>query len=637
MKISYRHIVNFIDQNPTIDELSDKLFQLGHEHEIYNDIIDIEITPNRGDCLSLQGILRELSVFYNINFNIELYDKDLDFFDFPFKNLSKHICPKISFLKVVIDKKIKPYSGMLKSYFDDMENNKNNFFTDISNYVSYELGQPTHCYDLDFLNDYLIFDTLNEKKNFKTLTDQDLNLNSGDAVFTIKNNVINLAGVMGGKSTACNINTTSSIIECAYFEPEYIIGKTVQYDIFSDAAYKFERCVDPNLHVKTLKRFIHLVNAHATLKSVEIFTYDELENLNKKVVFDVKTINQILGTEISQAKYKDILIKLGFKIENELVIIPSYRNDIETQNDLSEEVARVIGYNNIKSSSFSLPKQNIQNKSVPEKVYKDYLLDNGFYEVINFPFISDCKEESIKLDNPLDVNKSYLRTDLKESLINNLLYNERRQNDTIKLFEISDVYNITKEGIKIKRKLGIIASGRVGKNYKDFTKKINKKYFKNILRFIDDTNKLSIENISRDRLESKIKDEILYAELDLSDYLDQKISYVRKSSKSKNFALYKPISEYPSSYRDISFSVKDFKKVEELEDIILHYKNDILKEIYVFDFFENVKINEIKIGFRFIFQSQSKTLEDKEINDVVNDIISESTNLDGVNIPGLSA
>ena len=635
MKISYQHIINFIDKNPSIEDISDKLFQLGHEHDIYDEIFDIEITPNRGDCLSLQGILRELSVFYDINFNVELYDKDINSFDFPFKNLSKHICPRISFLKVVIDKSIKPYSGMFGSYFDDMDNNKNNFFTDISNYVSYELGQPTHCYDFNSLKDVLIFDALNEKKEFQSLTNQKLILNPGDSVFKINNDIVNLAGVMGGKSTACNLNTTSAIVECAFFEPEYIIGKTIKYDINSDAAYKFERGVDPNSHLKTLRRFIQLVNEHALIKSVEIFSFNELENLDRKITFDLNAINHVLGTEISEDEYKNILIKLGFKIENEFVIVPSFRNDIETQNDLSEEVARVLGFDKIKSSSIDLPNVKMLDNNLSEKLFNEYLIDNGFYEVINFPFISESKTKSIKLDNPLDVNKSFLRTNLKESLINNLLYNERRQNDSIKLFEISNVYNNTKEGVKSRRKLGIIATGRVGKNYKEFTNKINKNYFENVLSFIDNPKKITIEVIPRRDLDSKIKNEIIYAELDLEEYQYQNISYVRKSNKPKNFVTYKPISEFPSSYRDISFSVTNFRQIEELEDIILNYGNDILKEIYVFDFFKNEKINEIKIGFRFIFQSHTKTLEEKEINNVVNDIIAKSTNLEGVYIPGL--
>ena len=371
------------------------------------------------------------------------------------------------------------------------------------------------------------------------------------------------------------------------------------------------------------------------IKSVEIFSFNELENLDRKITFDLNAINHVLGTEISEDEYKNILIKLGFKIENEFVIVPSFRNDIETQNDLSEEVARVLGFDKIKSSSIDLPNVKMLDNNLSEKLFKEYLIDNGFYEVINFPFISESKTKSIKLDNPLDVNKSFLRTNLKESLINNLLYNERRQNDSIKLFEISNVYNNTKEGVKSRRKLGIIATGRVGKNYKEFTNKINKNYFENVLSFIDNPKKITIEVIPRRDLDSKIKNEIIYAELDLEEYQYQNISYVRKSNKPKNFVTYKPISEFPSSYRDISFSVTNFRQIEELEDIILNYGNDILKEIYVFDFFKNEKINEIKIGFRFIFQSHTKTLEEKEINNVVNDIIAKSTNLEGVYIPGL--
>ena len=146
MKIAYKHLVKNIIGNPSIDEISDRLFQLGHEHEIEKNIFNMEFTPNRGDCLSLNGLLRDLSVFYDVKASQEIYNEELKMLDIDFENLSQDICPQISFLKLEIDSIPDQYKDYLNDYFIDLDLNKNNFFTDISNYISYENGQPTHCY-----------------------------------------------------------------------------------------------------------------------------------------------------------------------------------------------------------------------------------------------------------------------------------------------------------------------------------------------------------------------------------------------------------------------------------------------------------------------------------------------------------
>ena len=148
MKIAYSHLVQHIEESPNIEQISDSLFQLGHEHEIDGGIFDLEFTPNRGDCLSVDGLLRDLAAFYTINPGQEIFSEKLDELLIDFENLSESICPQISFLKLEIDEVPEIYKDSLGDYFLDLSLNKNNFFTDVSNYLSYETGQPTHCYDV---------------------------------------------------------------------------------------------------------------------------------------------------------------------------------------------------------------------------------------------------------------------------------------------------------------------------------------------------------------------------------------------------------------------------------------------------------------------------------------------------------
>ena len=228
MKIAYRHLVQHIEESPSIEHISNKLFQLGHEHEIDGDIFDMEFTPNRGDCLSINGLLRDLAVFYTVDLNQEVFTEKLNELQLDFKNLSENICPKISFLKLEIDEVPETYKNSLDNYFSDLGLNKNNFFTDVSNYLSYETGQPTHCYDASSMSGKLLFHEIEKNEEFETLLDKKITLTGKNSVFSLNDNIINLAGIVGGKSKSCSQNTKTVIVECAFFQPEAIIGKSVK-------------------------------------------------------------------------------------------------------------------------------------------------------------------------------------------------------------------------------------------------------------------------------------------------------------------------------------------------------------------------------------------------------------------------
>ena len=634
MKIAYRHLVQHIEENPSIDQISDSLFQLGHEHEIDGGIFDMEFTPNRGDCLSINGLLRDLAVFYTVNLNQEVFTEKLNELQLDFKNLSKNNCPKISFLKLEIDQVPETYKKSLDNYFTDLGLNKNNFFTDVSNYLSYETGQPTHCYDACAMSGKLIFHEIEKNEEFETLLDKKITLTGKNSVFSLNDNVINLAGIVGGKSTSCSNKTRTVIVECAFFLPEAIIGKSVKYAIQSEASHKFERGVDPESHDKVLRRFIKLVSEHANIKDMSIISFEYEDTPIHQLPVNVHKINQIIGINITEDDYLNYLSKLNFGIDKDIIKVPSFRSDVKTQNDLAEEVARLIGYDNIPKSEISIPKNDKTNHKDLENKLRLFLLDHGFYEVINSPFVSLPAEDAIRVDNPLDSNREYIRTNITNSLVENLLFNERRQKDSIKLFEISDIYSSSK-GINKKRKLSIIASGRVGENYKDFSKKINKKYLAILFQEILPNEVFDFKILSRELLDTKIKNEIVSLEVDIDKFSDDILSYREISSPPDNFNEYRPISDLPSSIKDISYSVMDFSKIKDLTDLLLNYQSDIVKNVFIFDYFKNEKTEEIKIGFRFVFQSKIATLTASEIDVIYNEIIIKSLDIKGITIPGM--
>lgn len=635
MKISYSHLVSQIKENPSIEMISESLFQLGHEHEIDGDILNMELTPNRGDCLSVNGLLRDLSVFYTVNLKEKIYSKKIDKLQLDFENLSQNTCPKISFLKLEIDKIPKEYNKYLNDYFIKLNLNKNNFFTDVSNYLSYETGQPTHCYDADKINGKLVLQELDINQEFHTLLDKKITLSDKNTFFSINDEVVNLAGVVGGKSTACSRETNTVLVECAFFEPEAIIGKSLKYDIQSEASHKFERFVDPESHDYVIRRFINIVNEHSNIKEMSFISYEFKKKQAIKIPVNVNKINQILGIDIKEDQYVNYLSKLGFLVNDNMIIVPSYRSDISSQNDLSEEVARIIGYDNISKNKLPLVKGKTSNTDSIENKLRFFLIDHGFYEVINFPFSDEKCIDSIKIDNSLDSNKEYMRTNLINSLLENLAFNERRQKDSIKLFEISDVYTFKNNKIKKKRNLAIVASGRVGHNHKDFSKKINKKYLTNLFKDALPSEDFALKIFNRDGLNSKIKNEIVGCEIDIENFSTEVLNYREEIRPPSSFKKFSQISDLPFSSRDLSFSIKDFSSRQNLEEYILGYENELLKEKFIFDYYYNENSAEIKIGFRFIFQSANSTITETEVNNVMNDIIRHTENIKGVTIPGL--
>ncbi len=640
MKVPYSFFSKRIKELVDINELSEKFFQLGHEHTIENKIFDFELTPNRGDCLSLSGLLRDLKTFYNADINFEKNSKPVPALNIDFKNKAQNDCPHISFLKIEIEKseEVKVYKDYMEKYFTSLDIKKINFFTDISNYISFESGQPTHCYDFSKLGSEITLERINTNNKFKTLLGDEIQLSGDNLLFSSDDTIVNLAGVMGGHGTKCDTRTHCALIECAYFKPESIIGKSLKYDLNSEAAHKFERSVNPMHQKDVLDRFIRIVSDHVKVKSVEMTSFNYDKYIETELEIDINKINKILGTNIDITKYEKILKNLGFKFKSNIVV-PSWRNDVLSQNDLAEEVARTIGYDNINQSNFIVsgsnkcPKDQTKISIIESKII-DLLVDNGFYESISFPFNSASSQSAIKLDNPIDSNKPFMRESIKDSLTENLLFNERRQKDSIKFFELSDVYSKKTNAIEKFRKLGVIASGRIDDNYLSFNKKIDANYMQDIFSpYIKDFDE-KIEDISRETLNTKTKSKILYFEINIDDINENIIKYESVLTKTENFIQYKKISEYPSIYRDLSFSIKDFNQIESLERLVLNYTNDILIDSFIFDYFHNKKNKEVKIGFRFRFQS-NKTLTDTEVDNVINAIIEQCINIKNISIPGL--
>ena len=644
MKIVYSHLLNLLEQQPKLQELSDLLFQLGHEHEIDGEILDMEITPNRGDCLSLKGLARDLNYFYQAK-ELPKSDMTLPALELQFDNKAQDLCPNISFMQIEIEQVPTKYEPYLEAYFANLGINKNNFFTDISNYLAYESGQPTHCFDQNTMQGHFSLAKKKLKTKFKTLLDTEIELTEENLVFSLDDTVISLAGIMGGASTACSADTTKVLVECAYFQPEEILGKARKYNLSSEAAYKFERGVDYLCQEEVLRRFLQIVSEHTEVKSVALYSEQNKTTL-MEVPYNSNKLNAVVGIDISQQEQMAYLRALGFEA-GKSITVPAHRSDVDQLNDLAEEVTRMIGYNNIPSQVLALPVRAKKQQRSFEELVGNYLINQGFFEVINNPFTDFEGKEAIAVDNPLDKQRAMLRTCLMNSIRINIAYNQNRQKDSIKFFEFSDIYKTS----GTERRFALAISGRVNKNAKEFNIQLDYGHLKGLVNSIcNDILKVQptyelankrgydfyesltlngieiggLGKISKDTIESKVKTPVFACELTIDNLAvpDNQLT---------------PTSDFPASYRDLSFSLSDLEKVGTLTKLVddSTNENDLITESFIFDFFQNKKLNLLKLGFRFKFQANDKSLTDEEIDQIMSKLISDSLALDGISIEGL--
>ena len=644
MKIAYSHLLNLLEQQPKLKELSDLLFQLGHEHEIDGEVLDMEITPNRGDCLSLKGLARDLNYFYQAK-ELPKSSMTLPALELQFDNKAQDLCPNISFMQIEVEQVPTKYEPYLEAYFTDLGINKNNFFTDISNYLAYESGQPTHCFDQSTIQGHFALEKKELKTKFKTLLDTEIELTDKNLVFTLDNEVISLAGIMGGSGTACSANTRKVLVECAYFQPQEILGKARKYNLSSEAAYKFERGVDYLCQEGVLRRFLQIVADHTEVKSVSLYS-EQSKTALAEVSYDSDKLNAVVGINLTEKEQLGYLSALGFQSCKNMKV-PAHRSDVDQLNDLAEEVTRMIGYNNIPSQVLALPVMAKKQKRSFEELVGNYLVNQGFFEVINNPFTDLKGKEAITVDNPLDKQRAILRTCLMNSIRSNIAYNQNRQKDSIKFFEFSDIYKTSGN----ERCFALAISGRVNKNAAEFNAQLDYAYLKGMVNSIcsdilkvqptyELTNKrgydfyesLSLNGVklgglgkvSKDTINSKVKTPVFACELTIDNLVVPENQFI-------------PTSDFPASYRDLSFSLTDLDKVGMLTELIddTTNGNDLLIESFIFDFFQNKKLNLLKLGFRFKFQAKDRSLTDDDIDKVIQKIIANSLDIDGIAIEGL--
>ena len=622
------------------------------------DILDFEITSNRPDCFSIEGLGRETA--------ISLGEK----FKNPRKNLAKEVkkVNEIEGLKVDIEAKDLCYRYMarvlknvkIEESPDWMKRRLKacgvrsiNNIVDITNYVMLEIGEPMHAFDINSVEGkHIIVRRAKDNETITTLDEEKRNLDSSMLVIADEEKPVAIAGVMGGANSGITENTKTVVFEAAVFKRGSVRLTAKKVGLRTEASTRYEKGLSPEIALRAINRAIELAEQIGAGKAVEevIDVYPE-EEKQKIIPFEPEKVNNLLGMNISKEEMITILENLEIKVKDNMLEIPYFRTDIERTADIAEEIIRIHGYDKLQSTLINAETTlgaKTKEQKLQDKI-KELLVNKGFSEMYSFAFISPedfekCKLDSrkaIKIKNPLGEDYSLMRTSMMPTVLQSITTNYNKKNKEVSLFEIGKTYTDEQGNIEkgeIPTETEKIAFATYGKNA-DFY--IIKGIIENILE-ISNIARYQIERAKTETLHpgksaeiyvgkdsiSKfgevhpqilenygINEKVYYAEIDLSKF----VKYGKNNKK------YTPIPKYPAVERDIALVVDEQIEVGQIENIISKKSKNILETAKLFDIYRNEKLGQNKksVAYELIFRANNRTLTDDEIKNTMEAITKE--------------
>lgn len=676
MIFSYSWLQSFFkDRLPSPNELAKILtlhsFEVEEVRRLGNDwIFDIDVTANRAaDCFSHLGMARECGASTRLRMkNQESKIKEnartniKQFVQVKIRN--SRDCPRYSG-RAVIGVKVKPspkyIQERLKSCGLDLINN----IVDAANYMMLETGQPLHAFDFDKIkrvktkSKFQDFDGIKEiiirrgkdGEHIDALDNKRYKLDKDILVIADSKEPLAIAGVKGGKNTAINNETKNIFLEAANFNPILIRKTSRKLGLKTDASFRFEHGMDPNATVLAIDKLAELIQKIAGGEIVKgrIDIYPK-KTLAKKVKFNLEEAESLLGIKISKNEVIKIFEALGFEVKGEQVKIPTWRPDIIRNEDLTEEIGRIHGYEKLDTvfpKLALLPTQRNEEVVWQDRI-KDILKGAGFFESYNYSFINKkvgdyLGKGLVALENPFSEQFYYLRPNLLINLLNNIDYNSRylQKEKELKIFELGTVFKKKGEKIEEKRMLTGILTGTqedfyILKGVVDSLLQglgIADKFYDNYQatsndseQFLWNSSKSAEIKISGQRevgflgeLSSKIlfklgiKETVAAFEIDFN-------KLVKLCSEERE---YQAISKFPSAVRDIAILVPPQVRVADVLNKINIAGGELIQDIDIFDIYEGKELPDGKKNFAFhiIFQAGDRTLSSKEIDNLFQKII----------------
>ncbi len=620
-----------------------------------DEVIDFDLTANRGDLLSILGMAYEISAIYDKKV------KDIDLsYDENNENINKEFKVEVNtenctmFLaKKVKNIKIEGSPDFIRNRLIASGIRPINNVVDISNYVMLETGQPLHFYDADTLNGKIEVRMANDNEKLTTLDGIERVLKTSDIVISDGNKAIGLAGVMGGLETEITENTKNVIIESAIFNPVKI--RMTSKDILrSEASIRFEKGLDPNRTYMAIERACNLLQKYANAEVVgNIAKYDEEKLENREIEISFENINKILGMEIDKKDILDVYRRLGFSYnlkDDEIIVVsvPRRRGDITIKEDLIEEVGRIYGVDNIVGKLPNIPPKAGNYDKVTRGI-RNKMVDLGLNETLSYilvneneakMFTKDDKEIAMLLD-PMSEDRNTLRNSIIPSLLKIFEYNRARNVEDVSLFEIGKAFYKKNEEYGENTYISALMTGNYYLGIEN-KKKVNFYIIKGIVEelldylgysgrysFVVKEDKMPDElhpgqsaliSVNNDvvgiigRVHPRVlKDDVYVFEINLDKLLAKKVGKMK----------YKEISKYPSVKKDLALVVDKEKEAQEISLVIKKFAGSLLSDIEVFDVYEGKGIPEGKksIAYSLTFEKSDRTLTDEEINIAMEKII----------------
>ena len=631
---------------------SDPIKALGLDDEV----IDFELTSNRGDLLSILGMAYELGAIYKKDvkdMDVSFTENNDDINDSFKVVVDTEDCP-LFLAKMVKNVTIKESPEFIKNRLIASGIRPINNVVDISNYVMLETGQPLHYYDADRLGDTLVVRHAKEGEHLTTLDSQDRELSNDDIVIANKSDAVGLAGVMGGLSTEVEMDTKNILIESAIFD-SVKIRKTSKKILRSEASNRFEKGLDPKRTYMAMERSCHLLEKYADAEVVGgMSVYDTTDKSDKNITITCEKINKVLGITIPEETVVAILKDLGFEVKANDgvldVIVPTRRGDVNIQEDLIEEVGRIYGMDNIKGK---LPVLNVVTGKYNQtrREIRNKMIGLGLNETCSYTLIpkdevhkfTNDEFTEIYLADPMSEDRNTLRYSLLYSLKEIYLYNKARNNTDISIFEIGKGFykedGIYKEDMKL-------AGLMTGDYYLDITNgKVDfytvKGVVEELLDYLGFAGRYSfVKGGTPDELHpgqsasivlqgktigvigklhpNVMKDNVYVFEINLDKLLK---NYPSRMS-------YKDIPKFPSISKDIAFILDMDVTAGEVMATIKKAGGRLLQNISIFDVYtgENVASGKKSIAFNLTFMDANRTLTDEEVMQVFNQIIDKVCN-----------
>ena len=620
------------------------------------DIIEFEITPNRPDCLSIEGLGREVAASLNKEFKnprknideLKIEDKkEIEGLTVEIKD--PDLCYRY-IARVVKNVKIGESPEWLKRRLRACGIRAINNIVDITNYVMLEMGQPMHAFDINSIEGKHI--TVRRAKNGEKITTLDEN----NLVIADQNKPVAIAGVMGGLNSEIEENTQTVVFESAVFNPGSVRKTAKKVGLRTESSSRFEKGLSSENALRAINRAIELAEQIGAGKALDgkIDIYPTKQKINK-IKLDVEKINNLLGTKLSKEEMTQILSKIDIKVENDMAIAPYFRIDLEFVADIAEEIARFYGYDKLETTLIKAETTiGIRNKEQKiEKKIKEVLVNSGLSEIYTYGFLSqndlekskineDLSETAITIQNPLSEEYKLMRPTTIPSMMQILAGNSNKKNQNVKLFDISKSYknqNGEIEAGEVPLQENILTIGMYGDDV-DFY--VLKGIMENVLESIGvakfdiekETNntsyhpgrcanlKVGIDTIAtigevhpEVLMNYDIKKRAYLAELNITKV----IKYARANKK------YVEIPKFPAVERDIAIIVDEKVEVGQIEKIITKKGKKQLESCKLFDIYRDEKIGENKksVAYALTFRDKNKTLGDEEPNVIMENIIQE--------------